>query len=69
MMIMKLIKNQTGYTLLLTLLLIVLIFGFVGTLTFSAITQQTQVEKIDEKFLLSDITEMGVEYYRGKSVV
>jgi hypothetical protein len=65
---MKLIKNQTGYTLLLTLLLIVLIFGFVGTLTFSTITQQTQVEKIDEKFLLSDITEMGVEYYRSKVI-
>jgi hypothetical protein len=65
---MKLMKNQTGYTLLLTLLLIVLVFGFIGSLMFSAITQQTQVEKTDEKFLLSDITAMGVEYYRGKII-
>lgn len=65
---MKLMKNQTGYTLLLTLLLIVLVFGFIGSLMFSAITQQTQVEKTDEKFLLSDITNMGVEYYRGKVI-
>ncbi|MFX3674580.1 MAG: hypothetical protein ACE3JQ_09050 [Paenisporosarcina sp.] len=58
-------NNEAGYTLLLTLALIVIVIGFIGTLSFLTLNQQTQVENTDEKFLLSDVTEMGIEYYRN----
>jgi len=59
-------NNESGYTLLLTLALILIITSFIGTLSFLTLNQQTQVEKTDEDFLLSDITEMGIEYYRSR---
>lgn len=58
--------NESGYTLLLALALILIITSFIGTLSFLTLNQQTQVEKTDENFLLSDITEMGIEYYRSR---
>ena len=60
-------NNESGYTLLLTLALIVIIVGFIGTLSLLTLTQQKQVENTEEKFLLSDITEMGIEYYRTQA--
>jgi hypothetical protein len=63
---MRIILNQKGYTLLLTLLLVVIVSGFIGTLTFLTINQQKQVEKTDEQFLLSDISDMGIEHYRAR---
>ena len=65
---MKSISNQNGYTLLLTLLLIVIISGFIGTLSFLTLTQQKQVEKTDDEFLLADISEMGIEHYRARII-
>lgn len=59
-------NNESGYTLLLTLALILIITSFIGTLSFLTLNQQTQVEKTDEDFLLSDLTEMGIEYYRSR---
>lgn len=59
-------KNENGYTLLLTLAIILIITSFIGTLSFLTLNQQTQVENTDEDFLLSDITEMGIEYYRTR---
>lgn len=59
-------KNENGYTLLLTLAIILIITSFIGTLSFLTLNQQTQVENTDEDFLLSDITEMGIEYYRSR---
>lgn len=59
-------KNENGYTLLLTLALILVITSFIGTLSFLTLNQQNQVENTDEDFLLSDITEMGIEYYRTR---
>lgn len=59
-------KNENGYTLLLTLAIILIITSFIGTLSFLTLNQQTQVEKTDEDFLLSDLTEMGIEYYRSR---
>lgn len=63
---MKSISNQNGYTLLLTLLLVVIISGFIGTLSLLTLTQQKQVEKTDDRLLLSDITDMGVEAYKAQ---
>lgn len=65
---MKSISNQNGYTLLLTLLLVVIISGFIGTLSFLTLTQQKQVEKTDDEFLLADISEMGIEHYRARII-
>lgn len=61
-------NNEAGYTLLLTLALIVIITGFIGSLSYLTLNQQSQVEKTDEKFLLSDITEMGIEFYRNQAL-
>lgn len=65
---LKILTNQQGYTLLLTLLLVIMISGFIGTLSFLTLSQQTQTEKTDENFLLSDVTEMGVEFYRANVI-
>lgn len=61
-------NNEAGYTLLLTLALIVVITGFIGSLSYLTLNQQSHVEKTDEKFLLSDITEMGIEFYRNRAL-
>jgi len=45
-----------------------MISGFIGTLSFLTLSQQTQTEKTDENFLLSDVTEMGVEFYRANVI-
>ena len=59
-------NNENGYTLLVTLAIILIITSFIGTLSFLTLNQQSQVENTDEDFLLSDITEMGIDYYRNR---
>ncbi|AYC29759.1 type II secretion system protein [Paenisporosarcina cavernae] len=62
---MKQLTNERGYTLLLTLVIAVLIVGFISLLLAGTLTQQTQVEKTDHNFVADDVAEMGMEYYRA----
>lgn len=57
-------RNEKGYTLLLTLLVIIIIVSLFTTFAFASVTQQKQVEKTDLSFEAMSVTEMGVEYYQ-----
>ncbi|QFF99577.1 hypothetical protein PB01_12455 [Psychrobacillus glaciei] len=61
---MKKIRNEQGYTLLLTLVLVTLVVILFSTFTVKALSQQKQVEKTDDNYEATAIAEMGVEYYR-----
>ncbi|SER85779.1 hypothetical protein [Psychrobacillus sp. OK032] len=63
---MRKIRNEKGYTLLLTLILIFIIVSLFSTFAFAAITQQKQVELTDDNYEVVAIAEMGVEYYRAE---
>jgi len=63
---MKASQNEMGYTLLLTLIIIIMITVFFSSFALSAMSQQKQVEKTDNTFEVTAIAEMGVEYYQAK---
>lgn len=63
---MKKVRNEQGYTLLLTMVLIIVVVLFFTTFTMKALSQQKQVEKTDENYEVTAIAEMGVEYYRAE---
>lgn len=61
---MQFVKNNKGYTLLLTLVLIIIIISLFTTFAFATVSQQKQVEKTDKSFEANSIAEMGAEHYR-----
>ncbi|TQR14842.1 hypothetical protein [Psychrobacillus soli] len=63
---MKKVHNEQGYTLLLTIVLISVVILLSATFTIKALSQQKQVERTDDTYEVTAITEMGVEYYRAK---
>lgn len=63
---MKASQNEKGYTLLLTLIIIIMITIFISSFALSALNQQKQVEKTDNTYEVTAIAEMGVEYYQAK---
>ena len=63
---MKIIRNEKGYTLILTLIIIIVIVSLFSTFAFGAITQQKQVEITDDTYEVTAIAEMGVEYYKAE---
>ncbi|QUG42246.1 hypothetical protein KD050_02830 [Psychrobacillus sp. INOP01] len=65
---MKIIRNEKGYTLILTLIIIIVIVSLFSTFAFAAITQQKQVEITDDTYEVTAIAEMGVEYYRAEII-
>ncbi|MEI4769400.1 hypothetical protein WAX74_07045 [Psychrobacillus sp. FJAT-51614] len=65
---MQVIKNNKGYTLLLTLIIIVVLIILFSSFTLSALSQQKQVENTDDSFEATALAEMGVEYYRAKII-
>jgi len=63
---MKINKNEKGYTLILTLIIILVIVSLFSTFAFGAVTQQKQVEITDDTYEVTAIAEMGVAYYQAK---
>lgn len=61
---MKLLLRQDGYTLLLTLVIVVLLFLLTASFSIASMNQTKQIEKTDDSFLATSIAEMGVEYYK-----
>lgn len=59
------LSNQNGYTLILTLILIIVFVIFSSTFAISALNHQNLVEKTDEKYEVTAIAEMGIEYYQN----
>lgn len=58
---MKKYANQDGYTLLLTLVIVVLLFLITATFTMASMNQQKQVVKTDDSFVAISLAEMGSE--------
>ena len=60
------VKNEKGYTLLLTLLIIIVIIIFFSSFALGAMNQLKQVGQTDSTYEVTAIAEMGVEYYQAK---
>lgn len=60
---MKLFQRQEGYTLLLTLVLVVLLFLLTASFSIASMNQTKQISKTDGSFTSISLAEMGVEYY------
>lgn len=58
---MKNYFKQDGYTLLLTLVLVVLLFLVTATFTLASMNQTKQIEKTDDIFVATSLAEMGTE--------
>lgn len=56
--------RQDGYTLLLTLVLVVLLFLLTASFSIASMNQTKQIERTDDSFLATSIAEMGVEFYK-----
>lgn len=63
---MKNILSERGYTLILTLIVVTLLFLFLSSFTISAMNQNKQVEQTDDTYEVTAIAEMGAEYYQVK---
>lgn len=61
--LMKYIIRQDGYTLLLTLVIVVLLFLLTASFTVASMNQTKQVNRTDDSFVTTSLAEMGVEYY------
>lgn len=55
--------RQDGYTLLLTLVLVVLLFLVTATFTVASMNQTKQIEKTDDTLVASSLAEMGAEKF------
>lgn len=60
---MKYIRSTQGYTLLLTLILVVLLLMITATFTMASMNQAKQVVKTDDSIVATSMAEMGVEHY------
>lgn len=56
-------KEENGYALIITLLVIVIIFLFASMLMSSVLTSRKQFNKSEERIQMIDIAEMGVTHY------
>lgn len=65
---MKIVQNEKGYTLLLTLIIIFIIIIFFSSFALSAMNQQKQVENTDNNYQAVGVAEMGIEYYQAEIV-
>lgn len=61
-LLLKFSLKQDGYTLLLTLILIVLLFLVTASFTVASMSQSKQIVKTDESFVGTSLAEMGVEF-------
>lgn len=62
---MKKLHNEQGYTLLITLGVLILITLFLTSFQVIAINNAKQIQSSDETYEVTSIAEMGVEYYAG----
>lgn len=58
---MKVYKKQEGYTLLLTLVIVVLLFLITTSFTVASMNQNKQVKSTDNSFVATSLAEMGAE--------
>jgi Tfp pilus assembly protein PilX len=58
------IKNEKGYTLILVMIIITVIFILAMTLTSMAISTRLQFNKTDEQNKATDLAEMGITYFQ-----
>lgn len=65
---MKQVKSENGYTLLITLGLIMMMMLFMFAFTRIAVSQKAQVEKTDTSIVTTALAEMGAEYYKEQIV-
>lgn len=63
---MKALNKQSGYTLIITLVLIVLILMFTATFSVASMNQAKQVERTDESYVALSMAEMGTEFVTNK---
>jgi hypothetical protein len=61
----KAIKNEKGYTLILVMIIITVIFIFAMSLSGMAISTRMQFNKTDNRNKATDLAEMGVTYYQS----
>lgn len=62
------VKNESGYTLLITLGLILMLMLFMFSFTRIAVSQKVQVEKTDSTLVTTALAEMGAEYYKEQII-
>ncbi len=65
---MERVKSENGYTLLITLGLIMMMMLFMFAFTRIAVSQKAQVEKTDTSIVTTALAEMGAEYYKEQIV-
>lgn len=65
---MERVKSENGYTLLITLGLIMMMMLFMFAFTRIAVSQKAQVEKTDMSIVTTALAEMGAEYYKEQII-
>lgn len=62
------LTNEKGYTLLITLGLVMMLMLFMFSFTRIAVSQKVQVEKTDSNIVTTALAEMGAEFYKEEII-